>query len=81
MYSYVSNKLAGLFESLPTVMAAVREPTAVNVFLVVSRIRGEGPVRKVRQKKYFLPRQADKEMVLRKALGQSKANKHIEICF
>lgn len=44
VYSYVPNKLAGLFESLSTVKAAVCEPTAVNVFLVVSGTRSEGPV-------------------------------------
>lgn len=44
MYSYVSDKLAGLFESLSAMMAAVCEPTAVNVFFVVSGTRGERPV-------------------------------------
>ena len=43
MYSYVPNKLAGLFESFSTVMAAVCEPTAVDVFLVVSGTSGEWP--------------------------------------
>lgn len=50
VYSYVPNKLAGLFESLSAVMAAVCEPTAVNVFLVVSGTRGEGPVEGVNTK-------------------------------
>lgn len=35
VYSDVPDELAGLFESLSTVMAAVSEPTAINVFLVV----------------------------------------------
>lgn len=35
VYSDVPDELAGFFESLSTVMAAVSEPTAVNVFLVV----------------------------------------------
>lgn len=43
VYSNVSDQLAGLLERLPTVMAAVREPTAINVFLVVSGTRGEWP--------------------------------------
>lgn len=51
MDSYVSNKLAGLFESLSTVMAAVCEPTAVDVFLVVSGSGGERPVKRVHAKK------------------------------
>lgn len=44
VYSYVPDKLAGLFESLSAVIAAVGEPTAVDVFLVVSGTRGERPV-------------------------------------
>lgn len=44
MYPYVPYKLTGLFESLSAVMAAVREPAAVDVFLVVSGTRCEGPV-------------------------------------
>lgn len=50
MYSYVPNKLAGLLESLPTVMAVVCEPTAVNVFLVVSGTRAERPAEGVNTK-------------------------------
>lgn len=41
MYSYVSDKLAGLFESLAAVMTAVCESAAVDVFLVVSGTRGK----------------------------------------
>lgn len=44
MYPDVPHKLAGLFEGLSTVMATVGEATAVDVFLVVSGARGEGPV-------------------------------------
>ena len=44
MYSYVPDELAGLFESLFTVLAAVCERTAVNVFLVVSGTTAERPV-------------------------------------
>lgn len=44
MYPDVPHKLAGLFEGLSAVMAAVGEATAVNVFLVVSGTRSEGPV-------------------------------------
>ena len=43
MYSYVSDELAGFFERLSTVMAAVREATAIYVFLVVSGTRRERP--------------------------------------
>lgn len=39
----VPHKLAGLFEGLAAVMAAVGEATAVDVFLVVSGTRSEGP--------------------------------------
>lgn len=53
MYSYVSDELAGLFESLSAVMAAVRECTAVNVFLVVSGTRGRRPVEGVNTHKHY----------------------------
>ncbi len=53
MYSYVPDKLAGLFESLSTVMAAVCEPTAVDVFLVVSGCGAERPVEGVNIKKCY----------------------------
>lgn len=43
VYSYVSDKLAGLFESLPAVVAAVGEAAAVDAFLVVSGTRAERP--------------------------------------
>lgn len=46
MYSYVPDKLAGLFEGLSAVMAAVCEPAAIDVFLVVSGARGERPLKK-----------------------------------
>lgn len=36
VYSYVSHKLTRFFESFSTVMAAVGETAAINVFLVVS---------------------------------------------
>lgn len=49
MYSYVSDKLAGLFESFSTMMAAVCEPATVNVFLVVSGTRIERPVERVKR--------------------------------
>lgn len=44
VYPDVPNELAGLFEGLSAVMAAVGEATAVDVFLVVSGTRSEGPV-------------------------------------
>lgn len=44
MYPDVPNELAGLFEGLPAVMAAVGEAAAVDVFLVVSGTGSEGPV-------------------------------------
>lgn len=47
VYSYVSDKLAGLFESLSAMMAAVCESTTVDVFLVVSGARGKRPVKGV----------------------------------
>lgn len=40
VYSDVPDELAGLFESLSTVMAAVGEPTAIDVFLVVPGTTG-----------------------------------------
>lgn len=49
VYSYVSDKLAGLFESFSTMMAAVCEPATVNVFLVVSGTRIERPVERVKR--------------------------------
>lgn len=60
VYSYVPNKLAGLFKSLSAVVAAVCEPTAVNVFLVVSGTRGERPVEEVNTRNVnFVLGQAD----------------------
>lgn len=44
VYPDVPNELAGLFEGLSTVVAAVGEAAAVNVFLVISGTRSEGPV-------------------------------------
>lgn len=43
MYPDVPNELAGLLEGLSTVVAAVGETAAVDVFLVISGTRGEGP--------------------------------------
>lgn len=43
VYSYVSDQLAGLFESFSTVMTTIGEAAAVDVFLVVSGARGERP--------------------------------------
>lgn len=51
VYSYVPHKLAGLFESLSTVVATVLEPAAVNVFLVVSGTRAERPAQDVNTEK------------------------------
>lgn len=43
MYSCVSNKLAGLFKRLATVLTAVGESTPIDILLVVSGIRTEWP--------------------------------------
>lgn len=48
--SDVSDELAGLFESLPAVMAAVGEATPIDAFLVVSRTGGERPARRAKTK-------------------------------
>lgn len=42
----MAHQLAGLFEGLPAVVAAVGEAAAVDVFLVVSGTRSERPVEK-----------------------------------
>lgn len=63
VYSYVPNKLAGLFESLSTVMAAVCEPTAINVFLVVSGTRGERPVEGVKKKGQLVLHTMNSQMI------------------
>lgn len=75
MYSYVSDKLAGLLESLSTVMAAVREPAAVNVFLVVSGTRGERPVEGVNIKNVKLVLGEARQVYLNSTFRQQGSSK------